>query len=341
MSKSLPCCAAFAFALVGLFAQPTEPPGSPDDSRPKAPSALDRRNRPGPWHNDVMVYAVGSNGLPKQLTVFERAGVPTVARMNDGRLIAAHQHFPENDEPNFDKVAVHFSSDEGRTWTPPQIIQMDGLPEGMRFPFDPTLVPLPDGRIRLYFTSVRGRRVDEQPPAIYSGISTNGVHYLFEPGVRFGIEGRLVIDCAVVLHKGVFHLYGPNNGTARRRGPEPEREREDGPRIGEAYYATSPDGLNFTRRDDVKIDGRRRWLGSAQSDGKKITFYGTGEQPGGVWMAASEDGAKWQLGEQQARLPGADPGAVTLRDGTLLIVATGKPRPGTPSSQRRPPPWPE
>lgn len=124
----------------------------------------------------------------------------------------AHQHFPENDEGNFDKVAVRFSSDEGRTWTPAQVIQLDGFPEGMRFPFDPTLVPLPDGRIRLYFTSIHGRRLEEDIPAIYSAISADGVHYTFEPGIRFGIAGRLVIDCAVVLHQGVYHLFSPDNG---------------------------------------------------------------------------------------------------------------------------------
>ncbi len=178
----------------------------------KATSPAERRNLPGPWDQDVLVCRVGTNAVAERLTIFERAGVATLTRLNDGRLITAHQHFPENDEGNFDKVAVRFSSDEGRTWSKPAVIQVVGLPEGMRFPFDPTLAPLPDGRVRLYFTSVRGRRIDKQPPAIYSAVSSNGIDYAVEPGVRFAVEGRIVIDCAVVLHKGVFHLYAPDNG---------------------------------------------------------------------------------------------------------------------------------
>ena len=46
--------------------------------------------------------------------------------------------------------------------------------------------------------------------------------------------------------------------------------------------------LNFTRVDDVKVEGRRRWLGNAESDGKLMTFYGTGE---GMSSGANAGGA--------------------------------------------------
>ena len=168
-----------------------------------------------------------------------------MARLKDGRLVAAHQHFPADNDADFDKVAVHFSSDEGRAWTPPQVIRVDGLPEGMRFPFDPTLVTLPDGRVRLYFTSLKGRRLEEDRPAIYSAVSSNSINFVFEPGVRFGVEGRPVIDCAVAWHDGVFHLFAPDNGAGVNPGAA---RREPGERLREStgYHATSKDGLNFT-----------------------------------------------------------------------------------------------
>ncbi|HEY1172680.1 MAG TPA: hypothetical protein VGH19_15025 [Verrucomicrobiae bacterium] len=297
---------------------------------------------PGPWDADVVVYRAGTDGKAEKMATFERAGVPTVARMKDGRLIAAHQYFPENDRENFDKVAIHFSADEGKTWTAPEVLRLKSLPGEMRYPFDPTLVALPDGRIRVYFTSLIGRRFEEHVPAIYSAISTNGVDYTFEPGMRFGVNGRFVIDCAVALHNGVFHLYSPDNGAqeqgGNRNGP-PKMEGQEG--VG--YHATSTDGLNFTRQPDVKLDGRRRWLGNAQSDGKVIAFYGTGhpldfvptpgQRGGNLWMATSSDGQAWQL-IKSPLVMGADPGAVTLKDGSLLVVTTGEPRPGTASANR-------
>ena len=289
-------------------------PGRPDMSRP------------GPWDNDLLVYRVAPGGEVNKVATFPRGGVATVARLKDGRLIAAHQYFPENEPENFDKVAARFSADDGKTWTGPKVIQLKGLPEGMRFPFDPTLVPLPDGRIRLYFTSLRGRRFEEDRPAIYSAISSNGIDYVVEPGKRFGIDGRPVIDCAVVLHKELFHLFAPDNGTDPRGAPP-----------GGAYHAVSTDGLTFVRTNDLRMEGRNRWLGNAQSDGKQITFFGTADDArSSLWMATSNDGYEWKAVESPI-VRGADPGAVRAGDSSLIVIATGPPRPGTPSANRRPP----
>jgi hypothetical protein len=305
---------AIGLLLTGLLTQaPFTPQGRPN------------RDQPGPWNNDVLVYRVAADGRADRLATFDRAGVSTLARLADGRLIAAHQHFPADSDADFDKVAVHFSSDEGRTWTPAQVIRLSGLPEGMRFPFDPTLVPLEDGRVRLYFTSTRGRGPDVRP-AIYSAWSSNGLDFIVEPGARFELDGRPVIDCAVVRHRGVFHLFAPDNGTAlpgMPPGPAADRPRE-----GTAYHATSGDGLSFTRVDDVRMDGRRRWLGNGQSDGAVITFVGSGDS--GLWMATSADGVAWTLDPNSVRVPGADPGAVRLRDGAWLLSVTGPPRPRLP-----------
>jgi len=308
-----------AALILSTLAFAEEGPRSPDG--PKRPGS----DGPGPWDADVVVYRIPADGTPEKVATFERAGVPTIARMKDGRLIAAHQHFPENNETDFDKVAVRFSADEGRTWTAPEVIRLDGLPEGMRFPFDPTLVPLPDGRVRLYFTSVKGRTFEDGPPAIYSAVSKDGVEYTFEPGVRFAVDGRIVIDCAVVLHCGRFHLFSPDNGAVGKRDG-------DRPQEGVGYHAVSDDGLTFTRLDDVKIEGHRNWLGNAQSDGKRITFYGTGG--GSIWTATSGVGNTWAYAGSLA-VPGADPGAVSTPDGGLIVVVTGGPRPGTPSARKR------
>jgi hypothetical protein len=312
----LPRFLALLSFLAITAADAQEPPRGGPPPPGGGPARAAREGRPGPWQNDVLVYRISADGASEQVTAFERAGVPTLARMKDGRLIAAHQHFPEDFGADFDKVAVRFSEDDGRTWTAPQVIQLTGLPEGMRFPFDPTLVPLPDGRVRLYFTSMKGRRFEEAAPAIHSAISADGVNYEWEAGERFGIPGRQVIDCAVALHRGVFHLFVPDNGPA---GPQ---RRDERPPDGIGYHATSEDGLAFTRQPDVKIEGRRRWLGNAQSDGEAITFFGTGQ---GIWTATSEDGQAWKLGPAIS-VRGADPGAVTTRDGGLIIIATGPPR---------------
>lgn len=302
------------------------------EKRAEAPSPEARPDltRPGPWDNDVLVYRLTVEGGVEKLATFERAGVPTVARLKDGRLIAGFQHFPASDDRNFDRVAVRFSGDEGRTWSSPVPIAVEGMEPGLARPFDPTLVSLPDGRIRLYFTSNRSPDFSRSTPAIYSAISSDGLHYAFEPGVRFAVEERLVIDCAITLHDGVFHLIVPNNGTAEEMAAAQQRSAPARGEIG--YHALSRDGLHFERVADVTLPAGSRWLGNLLSDGGRLVFFGTGVGP---WPVASADGVSWQPEAPGTQLPGADPGAVKLKDGHWLLVVTGPPRPGTLSAQQR------
>ena len=268
---------------------------------------------PGPWDNDVHLYRAWPDGSSERIAVFERAGVPTLVRLADGRLIAAHQWFPENDAASFDKVAVRFSEDDGRSWSAPRVIALNGLPQDQRFPFDPTLLQLPDGRIRLYFTTNRARPFEQDRPWIASAISSDGLSYDVEPGVRFAVINETVIDCAAALHRGVFHLFAPIQ-TGRGRG----------------YHAVSKDGLRFERVADVFVPDVR-WLGAAVTSGDSLRFYGTSDR--GLWTSASDDGASWPA-PSFVTLQGADPGAVENADGSRLLLVTGPPRPGTPSARR-------
>lgn len=296
-----------------------------------APPRPDREGKPGPWDNDVLVFRLPALGRIQRLAKIERAGVPTVARFADGRLIAAFQHFPRDDDRNFDRVAVAFSRDEGTTWSRPEAIRLDGLDPGLARPFDPTLVPLTDGRVRLYFTSNRSPDFRRSTPAVHSAVSKNGLRYQFEPGVRFAVEGRIVIDCAAALHEGVFHLIVPDNGTAEQMWADQQRGRP--PRDGAGYHAVSRDGLDFERVSDITTKPPNRWLGNMQSDGGRLVFFGTGPGP---WPLVSIDGTHWSVGELAASIPGADPGVVKLGDGSWLLLVTSPPRPGTPSARQRP-----
>jgi hypothetical protein len=285
--------------------------------------------RPGPWNNDVLVYRSDLDGRLEQLATFERAGVPTLARLQDGRLLAAFQNFPQGDDRHFDRVAVRFSSDEGQVWSQPEPIAVEDLEPGLARPFDPTLVPLPDGRVRLYFTSNRSFDFRRSTPAIYSAISADGLHYTFEPGIRFEVAGRIVIDCAVARHKGVFHLIVPDNGTPDEMAAN--QQRHDPSARGTGYHAVSQDGLTFERVDDITLPTSGHWLGNLQSDNGALMFFGTGAGP---WPVVSADGKSWGVDRGAGRIPGADPGAVKLKDGSWLLIATGPPRQGTPSTQR-------
>jgi len=268
---------------------------------------------PGPWDNDVHLVRSWPDGTQEKLAVFGRAGVPSLVRLADRRMIAAFQWFPELPAEAFDKIAVSFSEDDGVGWSTPTAIEIEGLPAGHRFPFDPTLLQLDDGRLRLYATLNEARTFQDSTPRIGSLLSTDGVRFVLEAGNRLAIPGEMVIDCAAVRHEGLFHLYSPVQG-----------------RSGFGYHAVSRDGLAFERQPDVFLDGGARWLGCAVSDGARIRFYGTGDR--GLWLAESEDGFRFGP-PAWFTLGGADPGVVEEPDGSRLFLFTGPPR--TAASLRR------
>lgn len=266
----------------------------------------------GPWNRDLYILE-STNGLTfgNVRRFVERAGVPTVVRDEQDRLIAAFQWFPFDDLNCFDQVAVSFSHDNGRAWSRPRKVFVDGLPEGFMRPFDPTLVVLDDDRFRLYFSS---HDRDNHIPATYSAISNDGVHYKFEPGIRFAIRGEVVIDCAVGKLGDTWHYFAPVQGDR-----------------GIGYHAISQDGLQYARAQDVEISGAGNWLGCVLPTNKGIRFYGTGR---GIWSARSNNGVTWEL-EHGSRAPGADPAVATTSNGKLIMIVTGPPRPDA-----GPPPFP-
>ncbi|MBI5365789.1 MAG: exo-alpha-sialidase [Planctomycetes bacterium] len=258
----------------------------------------------GPWDNDLTLYE-SPDGLafaaPRRLV--ERGGVPTLVRDPRGRLVAAFQWFPFDRAEAFDRVASVLSEDEGKTWSAPQPILIQEIPEYLERPYDPTLTLLEDGRIRIYFTSSDTRRADRSTgQATYSAVGTDGSTYRFEPGVRFAVAGERVIDCAVVRWGPTWHYYAPVQGAP-----------------GRGYHAVSEDGLSFRRLDDVSVPGERSWLGCVVVEGERLRFYGTGL---GGWTALSADGASWRL-DERVRTGGVDPGVARLRNGRRFMLSTG------------------
>jgi len=282
--------------------------------------------RPGPWDLDLVLLE-SPDGLVfgGKRTFVPGGGVPTLIADARGQLIAAFQWFPPDRQESFDRVAVSRSLDDGRTWSDPQPVRIEEMPRAFRRPFDPTLLELPGGRYRLYFTSHRVKEdrdrgpPEGEEPAIYSASGEDAVHYRFEPGPRFRVEGEKVIDCAAARLGEDVHLFAPVEG-----------------KRGTAYHAVSRDGLEFRRLPDLHLDIEGSWLGCAVAVEGGLRFYGTGR---GGWSAISRDGLQWTLDATDAtprRSPGADPGVARAKSGRYLMIATdaparprGRPAPGT------------
>jgi hypothetical protein len=324
-THAFPLLAAWSIGLMAAQSAPA-PQQSPEKA-PAAPAAAKQPPAPGRANSLVVDLAPDGEGAAARLAVFAGADTSSVARMGDGRLVVAYQGFPADNPRESNRTAVRFSHDEGRSWTDATPIVVDGIDPTLAPPFDPAVVALPDGRLRLYFISyIASEMKPGTPPtttAVYSAVSSDGLRYRFEPGVRFTVAGRVVVDAAAALHKGVFHIVVPDNGTAGEF--LARRERGEAQPGGNGYHAVSGDGLVFERVADLALPSTsNRWWGNLLSDGEALFFFGTGPGP---WPLASTDGMHWKPAEHPRTMPGVDPCAVRTRDRTLLLIATSAPAP--------------
>lgn len=278
---------------------------------------LKRRPQDGPWNRDLLILeSKDGRRFGKPRPFVKRAGVPCVIRTEDERLVAVFQWFPFDRAEAFDRVGVVFSNDDGKTWSAPEPIRVAELPAGAMRPFDPTLLVLPEGTLRLYFTS---QMPENRQPAIYSAVSTDGVRYVFEPGVR-SPGSDPVVDAAVAQFNGTWHMFA---------------HLQSAPGSGRGYHAVSEDGVVFRRLADVQGPRGGDWIGNVLVTRDGMRYFGSGRE--GIWTAFSRDGASWQL-ESPIGVRGGDPSVVRATAGGYLMIVTGPPRSDAgPPRQRRSP----
>ena len=161
---------------------------------------------------------------------------------------------------------------------------------------DPTLVQLPDDRLRLYFTY---HKPGEQYPQLYSAISTD-IDGTFE------IEGKqleteeIILDPAVVYFDGKWHHYTVKHGDSFDS-------------TASNVHSVSDSGVSFELRSDIDINFQM--LGDVIVVDDMLRFYNGRES------AISDDGYLWEK-EPGIRLDGADPGVVQLPDGSYIAIYT-------------------
>lgn len=250
-----------------------------------------------PWYDDLCIVS-SSDGIHFEgdRLFLPHAGVGHLLLTRDHELIATFQYFSYTNRALFDKIAYTVSVDSGQSWSPVRPVDIE-LPMPGPNPVDPTLVELPDGSLRLYFTF---HQHGDEYPQLFSAHSE-------EIGGRFEWEGKqlateqLILDPAVVYFQETWHHYTTAHETA-------------GDGLVHNVHSTSEDGLNFTRQEDIPLE--MSFLGNALEVDGGLRFYGSHAS------AFSQDGFAWEL-EEETRGLGADPGVVLLPDGTYLGIYTG------------------
>jgi hypothetical protein len=303
------------------------------------------RNFPVPPPPFVHVCTDGGNGGYEAF--------PDVCRLDDGRLMCVfydgykHVSLPSGSCPKGGRISCCYSSDEGRTWSKPEVIY-DG-PDDDR---DPSIAQLPSGRLICNFFSLR-KKADKEPPwtglgswlvmsddmgATWSDpIQVSPEYYCSSP-VRVIEGGRLILG-----------LYGEKDGMGWGAVSLSEDDGKtwsdvididnNGMRLdAETDIITLKDGRLFAAqrgRDEtmgwsVSEDGGKTWSVSEAFGFRGHCPYLHRSRDGILLLAhrlpdtslhySLDEGKTWQGPVRVDNHHGAYPSMVTLKDGTILIV---------------------
>jgi hypothetical protein len=263
----------------------------------------------GPWTSRVML-ATSTNGLDFRRLHFvlsDQAGVPNALVDHEQR---ARVYYVDFGNGNILACAVQNQPGNLTNWVYRRVT-ISGLPaQFQNGPVDPAAVALGGGRYRLYFMQAT------PTPSIYSAVSTNGVDFVKEEGVRFSAAREPVFDPIVLKVSDEWLLWCGADGK---------------------FSARSTDGVTFIPSGEFRVDGVgfMPWSAAALPDhgGYRLygNFIGPGEWSGGVSSAFSRDGKVWQretgvrlsLGGSRYALESRispDNGCALLPDGTWLMA---------------------
>jgi hypothetical protein len=274
-----------------------------------------------PLQNRIMI-ATSPDGLAwtRLNRVFSDSGdVPDAVLAPNGNV---HVYFQGLWQPTRDGIMVGISQDGFTNWQFHQI-PIPGTGSWPGKPCDPDVIVRND-TFRLYFT---GEPNGDGTPETYSAISTDGINFTMESGIRFQISGQMVLDPSLLWTDTLQYFAG---------GAPP----------GQNWHAHSTDGLNFSQRPNFSSGNLLMANGIRLTSGYR--FYGFENLPAeGIRSLFSSDGETWAADSgYRLRVDPShgleslyvkDPGVLKKDTLYLMYYVTRKPlRSGIGNSQERP-----
>ena len=260
------------------------------------------------WVKDPEV-AIDSNGPLDG----DRCLTPNVVKMGGGYRLYYHGFGPERPRAESKGYILSAFSADAENWVKDPGVRMDAGGEGARaYIWGPDVIPLPDGRYRMYF---EGRTENEDgtvKSAIVSALSSDGLAWEQEPGIRltgastsYGAPRCLYLESDPATDGPRFRLYASAS-------PYPDAVPPPGAFTNHNIVsAVSDDGLAFELEPGIRVV-QERDLESYSVYAPEVLRLGSGsyrmyyagwvaapEVPAGskyhgrVFSAFSQDGLQW------------------------------------------------
>jgi hypothetical protein len=304
----------------------------------------------------VVRIAESKDGLTfadREKAFLQGASAPSLVRLPNGRLLALFD-YALGASGDATVMAVSRSADDGRSWSRPQAICLEGAGTRGSQCGHGALTMMPNGVLRLYFIALtsgndaKRERAAESIPAgqttginpvahescaILSAVTRNGLEYKLDRDVKVPLDGGWDVHPTVVRVDRRVDLYVDALDAARA-------VRKS--RAGIVLRLTSSDGRRFRPGAAVRTSGVY-FVGCVSAIGNRFRAYVTGAE--GICSMVSDDGAVWTVEEGLRLAGGSDPAVVQLKDGTFLMFygteadarSRGLPQLGLTSSVRESP----
>jgi len=182
----------------------------------KQAATSDPFNDPGgPFFHNVFgaTSSDGLNFIKTKNIVLEKASVPDIVKMKDGKLLMVAVDGARRSNSG---LMVAMSEDSGVTWKQGSL-QLQS-PSGGGNAVDPEVILTDEGKVRLFYV-VMGDKPGEKPPLdvngqpvggtarVMSALSDDGVSYVEEQGERYKSEGSIVTDPDIVKIGSKWFMY--------------------------------------------------------------------------------------------------------------------------------------
>ena len=254
----------------------------------------------GPFYHDVYT-ASSTDGAHFNSTgnkIAEHASVPDIIKLPSGQLVV---YAVDGGGRSTSGVLMTVSDDNGKTWKTgsAQVSKSRSGQAGA----DPQAVMTDNGQLRLYYVVFPNKPAPGQPPGtdsvnkVYSAVSSDGIHFTEEHGVRF--EYAQITDPDIIKIGSTWFMYIAQGQ--------------------KQIYATATDGLSFSYRGLVRNSGSVSKTVSA-GGGTYRQFYCAQ----GITSEVSTDGITWQNPTPSLPSPAGkiicDPSPVQLSANDWLMV---------------------
>lgn len=265
----------------------------------------------GPWKQDLFMGNGNLSGFDGKSFLVHGTATPSAIYKNN-EVVVYFNYYPQNNRKAFGSINWIKSSDQGRKWTMPSPIKLNGLPELSTNPISPKAIVMPSGKIKLYFIA---KKKDENRNKLFAALSNDGVNFDFDLTTFFEIEEESMISFSLTILNDRMHLVASTG---------------EGAQTGTFYNAISYDTKVFTRLKDANISESFYGQNSLVTEGNQLKLLGASSK--GLWISSSKDGNKWSS-PSYLNINVQNPGTIFTGDKYLLFYTSQTTPDGSPNGE--------